>query len=108
MWTLCPTKVRAEGAGGLGEGRYGGAPRIPPEKEGSGRGAWGAGRRAQGTGRGSAEDRPSSDSSAFLFISEFKYCWKKFVYSQRRPFRPWKKLDRNYQRLVEELEDILG
>lgn len=39
---------------------------------------------------------------------EFKYCWKKFVYSQRRPFRPWKKLYRNYQRLVEELEDILG
>ncbi|XP_070646533.1 DNA dC-_dU-editing enzyme APOBEC-3-like [Bos indicus] len=52
-----------------------------------------------------------SDQGAHVDImsyQEFKYCWKKFVYSQRRPFRPWKKLYRNYQRLVEELEDILG
>ncbi|XP_043737958.1 DNA dC-_dU-editing enzyme APOBEC-3B-like isoform X2 [Cervus elaphus] len=39
---------------------------------------------------------------------EFKYCWKKFVDSQRRRFKPWKKLDINYQRLVAELDDILG
>ena len=98
MWTLCPTEVRAGGAGGAGRG----------EEGEQGRGAWGLGRRAQGTGRGSAEDRPSSASSAFLFISEFKYCWKKFVDSQRRRFKPWKKLDINYQLLVAELEDILG
>ncbi|XDA75203.1 hypothetical protein R6Z07F_005428 [Ovis aries] len=52
-----------------------------------------------------------SDQGACVDImsyQEFKYCWKKFVYSQRRPFRPWKKLKRNYQLLAAELEDILG
>ncbi|XP_052496175.1 DNA dC-_dU-editing enzyme APOBEC-3C-like isoform X2 [Budorcas taxicolor] len=52
-----------------------------------------------------------SDQGAHVDVMsyrEFKYCWKKFVYSQRRPFRPWKKLKRNYQLLVAELEDILG
>ncbi|KAM9683679.1 LOW QUALITY PROTEIN: DNA dC-_dU-editing enzyme APOBEC-3B-like [Dama dama] len=39
---------------------------------------------------------------------EFKYCWKKFVDSQRRRFKPWKKLNINYQQLVAELDDILG
>ncbi|XP_070309441.1 DNA dC-_dU-editing enzyme APOBEC-3B-like [Odocoileus virginianus] len=39
---------------------------------------------------------------------EFKYCWKKFVDSQRRRFKPWKKLDINYHWLAAELEDILG
>ncbi|XP_055250481.1 DNA dC-_dU-editing enzyme APOBEC-3C-like isoform X2 [Moschus berezovskii] len=52
-----------------------------------------------------------SDQGARVDImsyQEFEYCWEKFVYCQRRPFKPWKKLKTNYQLLVAELEDILG
>ncbi|KAB0388593.1 hypothetical protein E2I00_005141 [Balaenoptera physalus] len=38
----------------------------------------------------------------------FKYCWKNFVYNQGMPFKPWKKLRKNYQFLAAKLQEILG
>uniref|UniRef100_A0A8C6C9G7 single-stranded DNA cytosine deaminase n=1 Tax=Monodon monoceros TaxID=40151 RepID=A0A8C6C9G7_MONMO len=43
-----------------------------------------------------------------MSFRDFKYCWKNFVYNQGMPFKPWKKLHKNYQFLVAKLHEILG
>ncbi|XP_030711786.1 DNA dC-_dU-editing enzyme APOBEC-3B-like isoform X1 [Globicephala melas] len=43
-----------------------------------------------------------------MSFRDFKYCWKNFVYNQGMPFKPWKKLRKNYQFLVAKLHEILG
>ncbi|XP_036723208.1 DNA dC-_dU-editing enzyme APOBEC-3B-like [Balaenoptera musculus] len=43
-----------------------------------------------------------------MSLGEFKYCWKNFVYNQGMPFKPWKKLRKNYQFLAAKLQEILG
>ncbi|XP_059968375.1 DNA dC-_dU-editing enzyme APOBEC-3B-like isoform X1 [Mesoplodon densirostris] len=43
-----------------------------------------------------------------MSFRDFKYCWKNFVYNQGMPFKPWKKLRKNYQFLVAKLQEILG
>uniref|UniRef100_A0A8D0NPR4 single-stranded DNA cytosine deaminase n=1 Tax=Sus scrofa TaxID=9823 RepID=A0A8D0NPR4_PIG len=42
-----------------------------------------------------------------MSFQDFQHCWNNFVHNLGMPFQPWKKLHKNYQRLVTELKQIL-